>query len=592
MNTTLKRLALAALIVAGVIGGGVAAVTLWPSSTAAVAPAVQPHAPQPFAAFMRTSSVTSTSRSHLGFLDSGRFLGDSFSLSKSFLTPAAPAAGGFSGMVALIGDSNAVGAANFSATGQQDSGYGVTDVNGAGYAAVQMDSQWSQSITNPVTWLTVTGNLRAYDVGGTLNVGSEQTLGRRMVELGLHASPIINKFALSGSTQHTHWRTDSTFPNNPANLHSQMMSYLLAREAATGKRHDVIVVVLGENDTSSSTNANATQVDLGNIFDAIRSGLGRPTQLIYLIIINSSTTGANAATVISQQLAYVAADPYARAIRVDDIPLASNPHYGANGYYTVGDRIAQQINVDFFSDTPRNRGSGPAPWLEDWGSSVTIAAAGSGTPRSGSEERDGDYQLLVVTGQSAAATYSLTTAAGFTGVCNGGAMFESVFGGTNHRSMQVWERIVTSAGQTNNGRMPVPTVSATGVQSSVANIVTIRGPNKFTVSPLDFCSTGANNANSTALSIAGGTTATANELVLYLTSIPATSNTGPLVSTVANSNVSGITIARQSIGNQASFIGVATASGTVASASTAIGNTTVTMAAAGVNVGAALAIKP
>lgn len=496
----------------------------------------------------------------------------------------------FNGRIAIIGDSNAVGACNFGASGQQDSGYGVEAIGGTGFAACQIDKQWSQSITNPVTWLTMNGNLRAYDIAGNLNAGHEQTLGRAVVQFGLHASPKISNFALSGSTQHTHWRTDSTFPNNPATLHSQCVSYLQARETALGGAHDVIIVVLGENDTSSSTNANATEVDLGNIIGGLRTALGRPTQLVYLIVINSATTGANASTVISQQLSYIASDSNCRAIRVDDIPMASNPHYGANGYYTIGDRIARQINKDFFADTPRSRVTvpGAGAYLADRGSCVTIAAAGTGSPRAGAEERDRDYQLLVITGQSADATYTLSTPAGFTAV---NAKFESVFSGTNHRTMAVYERLVTTAAQTVNGYMASPVITATGVQSSIAEILTFRSAAGWTASPMENFQTGANNANSTALVIAGGTTSAANCLGVVINSVPATSNTGPLTTSCSNGSIT-YTKIFEMIGNQASFVGEAVWTGPIATSGTVVGNSTLVMAAAGVNTGCYFDIKP
>lgn len=493
----------------------------------------------------------------------------------------------FNAILGIVGDSNAVGAANFGATGQQDTGYGVVDVNGVGYAPAQIDAQWSQSIVSPIVWLTMTGNLRAYDIAGTLNMGSEQTLGRRLVEMGIHASPKINKFAISGSTQHTHYRTDSTFPlNGGLNLHQQMVAYLLAREATLGHPHDAIVVVLGENDCASSTNANATQTDLGNIIGGLRTGLGRPNQLVYLVVINAATTGAFASTVISQQIAYVASDSFCRAIRVDDIPLASNPHYGANGYYTIGDRIARQLNKDFYADRPRNRGVGPAPWFNDYGSFVSLASGANGSPRAGSQEMDGDWQFLILTGQATTPSPSLVTAAGFTLVGSG----DSIFGGTNHRSMSIWERRVTAASfDANTGLMPTPTVTNGTVATSGAGIITVRGPNPWSTSPLAGFQIGANNANATTLTLPGITTTANNTLAVFVSSVP--SNTS-LVTSVTNSNVAGITIQRQSVFNQASFIGAMVATGTIATSGTVVGNTTVTASGAGNSVGFSLFINP
>lgn len=492
----------------------------------------------------------------------------------------------FNGRVLILGDSNGVGASNFNATGQSDTGYGVVDINGSGFAACQINAQWAQAIFNPVSWLTMSGDLRAYDIAGNLNCGHEQTLGRRLVELGLHASPKISKFALSGTTQHTHWRTDSTFPNNPSNLNSQAVQYAQARETALGGAHDVIVVVLGENDCGSSTNANPTQADLTNIIGGIRTGLGRPNQLVYLVVINAATTGAFASTVIAGQLAYVASDPNCRAIRVDDIPLPANPHYGFNGYATIGDRIVRQIQRDFFADAPVNRSPiTTTPIWADYGSCVTTAAAASGSPRAGSEERDGDFQLLVVTGQSAAATHSLSVAAGFTLL----GSFESVFGGTNHRSMALWWRLVTqSVLDANGGMMPTPTFSAGAVQTSLGVIHTFRGATKFVGNPIDIFASGANNANSTALSIPGGTTTTPNQLGIIVTSNPSNTTT---VTSATNSNIPGLTKKRESVVTSASFIGYSIWVGPIPTQGTVVPPTAVVMSGVGVNVGAFVSLK-
>jgi len=490
----------------------------------------------------------------------------------------------FNGLIDICCTSNGVGAANFGSTGQQDSGYGVEATGGTGYAPAQMDSQWAQSFTTSVTWLTQTGNLRGYDIAGNLNIGAEQSLGRAIVQLGLHASPTITKLALSGSVLNTHWIPSATTPlNSGVNLFNQYVAYLQAKELALGKSHDAIVLFIGENDTSNSTNANAFQANLGTFISGLRTALGRPTQLFYVVVINSATTGSFTSTVRTGAINYVASDPYARAIYVDDIVMASNPHYGANGYYTIGDRIARQLNRDFFSDTPRYRFVAPTttPQLVDRGSAVTIAAAGSGTPRAGAEERDGDYELLVVTGQSAAATYTLTTAAGFTQI---GTTFESVFGGTNHRTMAVYERVVSTAAMTNNGYMLLPTISATGVQSSIAEILTFRGPNKWTVSPLSSSATGANNANTTGLTIAGGTTTANNALAIVINSIPATSTAGPLATSCTNASVT-FTKRYESVGNQASFIGATVWTGPVPTSGTVVGTSTLVMGGTGVNVG-------
>lgn len=495
----------------------------------------------------------------------------------------------FTGFGLLFGDSNAVGAANFNATGQADTGYGVS--NSVGYAPVNMRSLYATGVADPLTLVdTGTVTLRAYDIPGKLNMGQEQTLGRRLYQRGIAANPVIIKWAVSGSVQHTNWRSDSTSPITGGNMLSQCINFVKARQNEYGRTLDFAVYVLGENDTSSSTNANATQTDMGNTFAALRAGLGNPTLPIFVMQMNTATTGAFASTVSSQQIAYIATDPYCRGVYTSDIPLASNPHYGANGYYDLGDRVAHAVAKYFFPT--RNfylpgAGSGSAPWLQDFGSGVTIAVTpATGTPRPGPDEKDGDLQLLVMSSQAIDTTYTLNTAAGFTAVA---AKNQSIFSGTNYRTMQVWWRLVDQATlDANGGRMPCPVVDGGATPTNLARIITIRGPNKFTVNPIDQYTVGANNGNTTALSIAGGTTLTANQLAIILCSVP---GAGASVSACTNGSFAGITKQFDSRYTQTTTIGLALHTATIASAG-AFGATSITMSATGNNVGCILTIKP
>lgn len=493
----------------------------------------------------------------------------------------------FTGFGLVFGDSNEVGIANFNATGQSDTGYGVSDVTG--YAPVTMNRHYANAIADPITWLdTGTETLRAYAAPPASNMGQEQTLGRRLYQRGIAKAPIILGYGLSGATQHTHFRTDSVSPITGGNINAQMVAYVKARQIEFGRQLDFAVYVLGENDTSTSLAANATQADMTNIIAGLRNGLGRPTLPVFVILLNSATTGANTATVRSQQVSYVAADTYARGIYVDDITLAANPHYGANGYYDLGDRVADSVGRYFYPTQIFNLGSGSIPWFQDFGAVYTTAVSpATAKPRSGPDVRDGDVQILVATSQATDPTYTLTTAAGFTAL--GSGKFNSIFSGTNFRTMEVWWRLVDATTlAANNNTMPDPVLDPSTVATTGAVIYTFRGPNKWVANPVDLFVTGANNGNSTNLTIGGGTTAVANELAVVLCSLPGSGST----STAANSNITSITKQRESIISQASFIGLCLYTGQVANSNTVIGNTTVTMSGAGNNVGALITIKP
>lgn len=497
--------------------------------------------------------------------------------------------GGFTGFGLIFGDSNAVGAANFNATGQSDSGYGVSD--SVGYSFATMRSLYATGVVDPLVINdTGTVTLRAYAIPGSLNMGQEQTLGRRLYQRGIAPAPIIIKWAVNGSVQHTNWRSDSTSPITGGNMLTQCIAFVKARQSEYNRTLDFAVYVLGENDTGSSTNANGTQTDMGNTIAALRAGLGNPTLPVFVMQMNTATSGAFASTVSAQQLTYIGTDPYCRGIYTSDIPLASNPHYGANGYYDLGDRVAHAVARYFFPT--RNfylpgAGSGSAPWLQDFGAGVTIGVTtATGTPRPGPDEKDGDLQLLVMSSQAIDTTYTLNTAAGFTAVA---AKNQSVFSGTNFRTMQVWWRLVDQTTlDANGGRMPCPVVDGGATPTNMARIITVRGPNKWVANPIDQYTVGANNANTTALSIAGGTTTTANQLAIILCSVPGASQS---VSACTNGSFAGITKQFDSRYAQTTTIGLALHTATIASAG-AFGATSITMSGAGNNVGCILTIKP
>lgn len=493
----------------------------------------------------------------------------------------------FTGHIGLIGDSNSVGAANYAAGTSSDTSYGVSD--SVGYAPVLMRSIYATGVTDPLVLLdTTTETLRAYAAPPASNVGVEQTLGRRLYQRGISVAPIISKWAVTGSLQHTNWRADSTNPATGGNMVAQASAFFLAREAEFKRRIDCIVVNLGENDTGSSTNANPTQTDIASMVAGIRSAMGRPNLPIFYFLLNSSTSGAFTATVRAGQVAWVAADQFARGIYTDDVRLASNPHYGANGYYNLGDRAAHAVAQFFFPGRTFNLGSGPAPWLQDYGSGFTMAASpATGQPCSGPDEQDGDLQLLVVRSTSTATTYSLTTPAGFTAL--GSGQFESVFS-TNHCTMAVYQRLVSQATlDANGGRMPVPVVDGGSATSHVARILTIRGPNKWTVSPVDLFGTGVNNANNTTCAVSSpGSTAVDNELVLVLGTTQGSSTT---MSNCVNTALSDITKRWDATYAASAFFGLSLYTATKATAG-ALGTTTLTTSAAGNNAGVVITIKP
>lgn len=486
----------------------------------------------------------------------------------------------------LFNTSNGVGAANFNATGQSDSTYSVSDT--VGFANCQMNRRYATGVTDPLVMIDVaTETLRAYAAPPGLNMGAEQTLGRRLFGRGTATAPCIDTFAISGSTS-LNWRGDSTSPQSGGNACARAIAYANARKIAMGRSYDFGVMFIGENDTGSSGAANAVAANIASFTSTFRAGIGQPT-LPMFIVYNIATTGAFSSTVYSQIDTAVAADPYMRRVYVDDIALASNPHYGANGYYDVGDRIEKAVTDYRFPGQAFNlEAPSNFPRLQDWGAAITIPASGSGSPRSGPDLQDGDAQILVVSSYATDSVYSLSTPAGFTTF--GSGKFQSIFSGTVFRSMQIYWRLVDEATlAANNRQMPNPTVTCGTVATSETYILTFRGPNKWTSNPFDLFVTGVNNANNTALVIGGGTTAVANELAILLCTIPG--NTGSVTS-CTNAALQNLTKRREALVSQSAVIGMGVHTGQIPTQGTVVGNTTYVMNGVGVNAGAFITLKP
>lgn len=492
--------------------------------------------------------------------------------------------GSFTGFGLWLGHSNIVGEANFAAL-PNDSGYGISD--SVGFAGCTINEQIAQSITDPMPWVnTGTVTLRAYAAAGGANMGAEQGAGRDLYNYGICAAPVITKIAVAGSVLNTHWLPTSTFPTTPGNLYSQAITFQLAREAEFGKRTEYVVIGLGENDVSVQANANAFGANLVTLCNTLRVSLGNPTLPIFIVRTNASTTGTYLTTVTAAQNAYVAGDPYSRIVIVDDIKLAAdNVHYPAIGYISYGSRIALALKTYFKPSLVLNLSSGAVPWLQQADPGFGVNVSGTAIPRSGMDPQDGDWEILVASTYTEGIAPTLSVAAGFTSI---GTMADSLFSGL-HRTLSFWERPVTTAIlNANGGRMPNPSLTFSTDRFNVARIFGFRGPNKWTVSPVDTIATGVNNANNTSCSIGSGTTSVDNCLMaIFATTVNASGS----VSSVVNASLSGITSRWDSRYATTTVLGIAMYTATKATAG-AFSATTVTTSGAGVNAGAIIAIKP
>lgn len=483
-----------------------------------------------------------------------------------------------------LGHSNIVGEANYAAL-PNDSGYGIS--NSTGFAGCTINEQIAQSIIDPMPWVsTGTVTLRAYAPAGSANMGAEQGCGRDLYNYGICTAPVITKIAVAGSVLNTHWLPSSTFPITVGNLYTQAVTYQKAREVEFGRKTGYIVIGLGENDVSVQANADAFGANLVTLCNALRVSFSNPTLPIFIVRTNSGTTGTYLSTVTAAQNAYVAGDPYSRIVIVDDIKLAAdNVHYPAIGYISYGSRIALALKTYFRPTLSLNLSSGAVPWLQQADPGFGVNVSGTAIPRSGIDPQDGDWEILVASTYTEGVAPTLSVAAGFTAI---GTMADSLFSGL-HRTLSFWERPVTTAIlNANGGRMPNPSLTFGTDRFNVARIFGFRGPNKWTVSPVDTITTGVNNANNTSLSIGSGTTSVDNCLMaIFATTV----NTSGAVNSLTNASFSNITSRWDSRYATTTVLGIAMYTATKASAGS-FGATAVTTSGAGVNAGAVIAIKP
>lgn len=502
--------------------------------------------------------------------------------------------------VEMWGQSNDVGFADFGAAG--GSGDAQTGSDAPAYLLFAPCSFRQLSATAPAASGAQTYNINTgtvplgpYAAAGGNNVGAEQSLGRNLVKYGICKRPYIGKTGVASTSIPGHWAKSPGFPTTGTTLYQQLVANWNASVAETGRNIDVIVHQIGETDANTPARVTSAVADITAIYNNLRVDVpGAANAVVVIVMINpfASLPGdGDVAGYRAQQVAYVNGDSTGLSVLVDpfDIPLRSDPHYGAGGYWSLGDRILLAIRNRLFPGKSINLGGEPFAYYQadDPGATAQVSPSNA-SPRGAFDERENDLQILVATSYTQASTHNLVTAAGFLPLI---AQFESVF--TNHHAMSVWYRVVKNASMTadaaGNLRMPIPTMQFTGSTLNVTRIITIRGadPN----SPFGPLLTGANNNSNTALVIPSSSTPTTiptNALALIL--IAHTGNF-TAVSSVTNSTLSALTLQRDSRYNPgAGTVGLAWATGDATG--TSLNQTSIATSAASVNVGALLVINP
>jgi hypothetical protein len=485
------------------------------------------------------------------------------------------------------GQSNCVGQGDYAGT-KQDLGYN----HGTPFSAGVMNLYWGTSPTNfpigPQVWLdSTTKTLQPYAAPGASNIGPWLECAKYLVKYGGYQKVGVIEVAISGSSLRRARGFNSGFPTTPPFIFDQMISRVAQLEGIFGRKVDCVCTLEGETDAGDATDSANYQTSMSNWIGQFRSQLNNPNCAYFVALLNANTTfGPNQSLIRAAQAAYVSGDPKAVLLSFDHIALNPDPHYDANGSNDVGDIFGANIIAYFKPAQNTNLGTGPAPWYQYASSGITSAAGLTSTPRSGADAKDGDYELLVCASYSQGGAITLTTAAGFTQI---GSTVTSTFSGTIIRTLAVFGRPVTTAILVaNNGRMPNPTVDFGGTTTmNVARIFGFRNVN--TATPINTSGTGANNSNTTALSIPAVTTTVANALVVMVGCTAGATNG---VSALTNSALSGIQVHWDSKYNPgAGTVGVAIASGVKATAG-ATSASAFTFLSTGVNVGMAIALSP
>jgi PKD repeat protein len=468
-------------------------------------------------------------------------------------------------LIIILGDSNGVGQGD---TANLDNGLQLTTA----YPQVQLNTRRAITVADPPTWFDqATRDLQPYSAAGSAGMGVELTLGRELYRHGYEV--FIGKIAMSGADT----------PDWNGFLQDHLHDYIDARVLESGHQLGAVVISLGTNDASNSTNANAFAANMTTLVASIRAQHGANVR-VALIETPSAVGSAEpfVSTVRAQALAYVASDPLAVLVPTDDIPMkvGDSRHFEANGYASIGQRAAMKLLDAFGFD--RLTVTGLAP--EFIGADCGLKGIGSLVPRSWAGAVDGDLELLVVSTGNGDIAPALSSAQGFTAVSS--ASFDSVFAG-NHQRVAVWQRTVTQAVlDANSGVMPTPTVQDTN-QSLAAKIFVFRGPNDtVTLGPVGGA---VNNAFNTALSLTGVTTEADNSLVAMLVT-----GFSSVANAVAVTNAGLTSVAEQqdsslSTGIDQRLISLTTG---VKSTAGATGTATVAASASAVMAGVAIALEP
>lgn len=428
--------------------------------------------------------------------------------------------------------------------------------------------------------------LQNFAAAGQFNAGHEQA-ARLLVQLGIAANPYWVKTAIGSTSIFGHWSKTCGFPAGAATtVYQQRIAYLQARMATAGRPIDVFVHRINETAAANPSQISTLPADSKQWYDDTCDDLGISRNIpIIACYINSHQASGNIAAVNAAMDAWAALDPRVSLIKVDDLFLRSDPHYAFNEQWKIGQRIVAEIARRLRPGLSLNRGTGPLPYYQEAGPLCTAQAAPSpAVPDAGERPQAGDIDVAYFLSYTAATTHAFVQPATGTPYTQVGTQVDSVLS-TSHQAMSVWWRVLAAGDIDSSGRTVGPTITS-GATLNRAKRLIIRGGQAV----VGFM-TGANNANTAALTIGSGSTVVPAGCALLVILGSAKSGGGQSVTSVTGTGLTGYATNYDGEANPGAGV-VHSAFGVGAISGTTMSPVTVALSQLGINVGFALAISP
>lgn len=468
------------------------------------------------------------------------------------------------------------------------------------FAAVLMNQMLNQAPAVPPALQTFginTGDvaLQNFAAAGQFNAGCEQA-ARLFVSLGIAANPYIVKCAIGSTSIVKHWGKLSGFPAGAAQtLYSQLITYLAARLVTAGRTPDYFVYRMGETASATPAEVTSAPTDNRDWFNNICDDLGITRNIpIIACYLNPHESAGDIAGYNAALDAWAAIDPRVSLIKVDDLFLRSDPHYAFNEQWKIGQRIVVEVWRRVRPTINISRGTGPLPYYQSAGPLCTSqGGTAPAVPHAGERPQAGNLDIAYALSYTAATTHTFTQPATGTPYTQLGTQVDSVLS-TSHQGMTVWYRVLQASDIDSAGRTVGPTITfGTPTLNRAKRLIV---PNVNPTTPIEAFLTGANNANSTALTIGAAATAVrAGCLALAIVGSAKSGGGQAVTALTSGTGNAGFTAPFTTIYDGEANPGagiVHSAFGTAPISGTSLQPATVTFAQAGINVGFMLALNP